>query len=371
MDMPKPFALFQDSETPAFYEQTEGFHYRVAYSRSTDSRNNNELGQDYLTSVTDGQRFAFAICDGVSQSFYGELAARILGDKLLKWVWNLNFGLRHNLIQENLRHDLDALTNEASQLVLNYPIPDHVAFMLRNVLDKKRIIGSEAMFICGLIDLRKDIAGFTWMGDSRLRLWKGEKELLAPFTGLFKTSERWSTVKGPIGELHFTSVRLSDFDHLTVYSDGFSYLDTAFQPSKVKRPFSNHAIDEFIADAACRPSSDDISFLEVWTIPRSPQFPKDAEILVITNLKYRFQSDVHFLFWDAIVGATEYEIRISTENKTTLVNKKVVATEWRNDDKLDITARFISVRAWQNQEPGYWSNFLPIENASPTSFCRT
>lgn len=371
MDMPKPFALFQDSETPAFYEQTEGFYYRVAYSRSTDSRNTNELGQDYLTFVTDGKRFSFALCDGVGQSFYGELAARILGDKLLKWAWNLNFELHDDQIQENLRRDLDALTNEASQMVRGYSIPEHVASMLRNVLDKKRIIGSEAMFICGSIDFRNDAAGFAWMGDSRLRLWKGEKELLAPFTGLFKTSERWSSVKGPIGELHLTSVRLSDFDHLTVYSDGFSYLDTAFQPSKIERPFSNHAINEFIADAAFQPSSDDISFLEVWTTPRSPQFPKDGEILVITNLKYRFQSDVHFLFWDAVAGATEYEIRISIENKTTLMNKKVVTTEWQNDGKLDITARFISVRAWQNQEPGYWSDFLPIENASPTSICRT
>ena len=360
MDKSPHFALPQDDETPTFYAQTERFYYRAAYSRSTDSYNNNELGQDYLTFATNGKRFAFALCDGVSQSFYGDLAARILGEKLLMSAWLLNIQQTNDQIQENLLDELNRLTKDGSQIVRDHPIPVQISPMVRRVLDKKRILGSESTFIAGLIDASSNIAKFVWMGDSRLRLWRGDTELLAQFKDSFKTSERWSTVKGPVGDLHLVSIPLSDFDHLIVYSDGFSYLDAAYQTAKIKYPFSNHAIDAFIADAALHPSSDDISFLEVWTSPNSPQFPKDGENLVVSNPKYQQYGKTHFLSWSPVAGATEYEIRLSSENTTTLSKVKIDVEEWQHDGDLDANTHFISVRAWRNSEPGDWSDFLPL-----------
>lgn len=60
--------------------------YRFAYARSADTRASGDVGQDYLAVREGPQTLVFALCDGVSQSFYGDLAARYLGDALVAWL---------------------------------------------------------------------------------------------------------------------------------------------------------------------------------------------------------------------------------------------------------------------------------------------
>ena len=72
-------SLSQSSETAVQTAQRDVFAYRCAYRRSADTRTTDDLGQDYLTFYERENTFAFALCDGVSQSFYGGLAARMLG----------------------------------------------------------------------------------------------------------------------------------------------------------------------------------------------------------------------------------------------------------------------------------------------------
>jgi len=67
----------------------ERFSYRFAFDRSADSIKANEPGQDYIAIIASDDRIAFVLCDGVSQSFYGDLAARILGDQLVAWLWEM------------------------------------------------------------------------------------------------------------------------------------------------------------------------------------------------------------------------------------------------------------------------------------------
>lgn len=361
MDTNRPVFLSPEIETPVSFQRAGRFFYRVAYARSADSRSNNERGQDYLTFRVGEERFAFALCDGVSQSFYGDLAARILGDTLLKWAWNLDFGQPDDYIQENLRQELKTLTDEASRLVRDYPIPENVPAMVRGVLDKKRAIGSEATFVMGILDFSQEAACLAWMGDSRLRLWRASQEINAPFDGLFKTSERWSTVKGPVGELHLARLAISEFDHLAAYSDGFAYLDDAYSSTGKDRAFSDRAINAFIKDAASRPSSDDISFIEIWTTPKPPKLPRSGENLAAPNPHYSQRNDAHFLDWRPVAGANQYEIRFSSENQTTLSSLKTDACAWKADSTLDANAHWLSVRAWSEAEPGPWSGFLPIQ----------
>lgn len=364
MDTNRPVFLAPERETPASFERAGRFFYRAAYARSTDSRSNNELGQDYLTFRVGEERFAFALCDGVSQSFYGDLAARILGDTLLQWAWDLDFGQPDGYIQENLRQELKTLTDEASRLVRDYPIPENVPAMVRGVLDKKRAIGSEATFVMGILDFSQEAACLAWMGDSRLRLWRASQEINAPFDGLFKTSERWSTVKGLVGELHLARLSISEFDHLAAYSDGFAYLDDAYSSTGKDRAFSDRAINAFIKDAASRPSSDDISFIEIWTTPKPPKLPRSGENLAAPNPHYSQRNDAHFLDWRPVAGANQYEIRFSSENQTTLSSLKTDACAWKADSTLDANAHWLSVRAWTEAEPGPWSGFLPIQRPS-------
>ena len=73
----------QEQDTPVIAEQRRVYGYRYAYNRSADSQAHHDKGQDYLTFHENGKRLVFALCDGVSQSFYGDLAAYLLGDALV------------------------------------------------------------------------------------------------------------------------------------------------------------------------------------------------------------------------------------------------------------------------------------------------
>ena len=90
MTSPEPIILPQSTETNIARQKKGNFYYRYAYSRSSDTQKANDLGQDFLAFSSNKNRFAFALCDGVSQSFYGDLGARILGTKLLQSLWGLD-----------------------------------------------------------------------------------------------------------------------------------------------------------------------------------------------------------------------------------------------------------------------------------------
>ena len=77
----------QSQQLPLTTVIGERFSYRFAFDRSADSIKANEPGQDYIAIIAADDRIAFVLCDGVSQSFYGDLAARILGDQLVTWLW--------------------------------------------------------------------------------------------------------------------------------------------------------------------------------------------------------------------------------------------------------------------------------------------
>src|SRR5512138_1232221 len=83
-----PIAIPQGAESPVRHAEAGPFAYRYAYYRSTETRAAGDPGQDYLTFLQTGQSFVFALCDGVSQSFFGELAARALGNSLVQWLRN-------------------------------------------------------------------------------------------------------------------------------------------------------------------------------------------------------------------------------------------------------------------------------------------
>jgi len=229
-------------ETPVTSRQRERFGYRYAYARSADSRTANDPGQDYLTLREDGRRLAFVLCDGVSQSFYGDLAAQFLGDALVEWLWNRN-PPNPEAFREELADFLDALVETATARVAAYSLPDSLPPMVRQVLEEKRALGSETTFVAGLLDTDAGVLLLAWMGDSRLRLWGKEGELTDRLGDTFHTQERWSTRRGRIGELHTTWMPLSGLRYLMVYSDGLARLDRL-----MARHFRDRSIQSIIED---------------------------------------------------------------------------------------------------------------------------
>src|SRR6266508_1024083 len=114
-------------ETPLQSKHDGPFEYWHAYSRSADSRASGDTGQDYLTfHVYDG-RFVFALCDGVSQSFYGDLAARLLGDMLVNWLAaDPACASTSEAFALELADRLRGLTVDATGLVYDQPLPDPI-----------------------------------------------------------------------------------------------------------------------------------------------------------------------------------------------------------------------------------------------------
>ncbi|MBN1920200.1 MAG: protein phosphatase 2C domain-containing protein [Anaerolineae bacterium] len=255
--------LPQTYETAALVIAGEIFHLQVAYARSADSRASDDLGQDYLSVRQDGDRLAFVLCDGVSQSFVGDLAARVLGEAMLEWLWQLDAETAQaQVLQETCHQYLQELSSTVAPQVTNYSLPGDLPPMLREVLERKRELGSESTLSAGLLDVAADKLLLVWLGDSRIRLWDRQGECTAVLGDTFLTQERWSTHRGPIGRVHVFITNLKDIKRVVAYSDGLAVMDRGLNDSLTMR-----SLDAVITEAGDAPTSDDISFLEVRFSP--------------------------------------------------------------------------------------------------------
>lgn len=73
------FQIDQRLEYPLSSLQAGPFSIRCTYARSRETRQGDDMGQDYITYKVTDDSILFCVCDGVSQSFYGNLAAKYLG----------------------------------------------------------------------------------------------------------------------------------------------------------------------------------------------------------------------------------------------------------------------------------------------------
>jgi hypothetical protein len=316
IEMPKEnrFRVNPKTETAPQIKSGRVCSYRYAYARSADSRAADETGQDYLTFSESGTWFAFALCDGVSQSFFGDIAARVLGDGLLKWLEGLPSA---ELVRpgEALVGFLGELTRRATEWVQEYPIPEEISPMLQEVLEEKRALGSEATFLCGRIDLPG--AGLpegrlllAWMGDSRLRFWGPAGERSAELGDTFHTDQRWSTRRGPVnGRPHLFVAPLAsggrqlEVVRVLAYSDGLAALDEHHEAP------TNVALRELIATAAESATSDDISLLEIW-LAKVPERIKARPLPTVTGVAVGTEGNRLMVRWAALIGAIKYQVEV-------------------------------------------------------------
>lgn len=265
---PVMLELPQDRETPLQKADEKAFSYRYASSRAFETRAAGDCSEDYLALRYSERTFAFSLCDGVGQSFFGDLAARYLGKALIDWTWNNTpRTVDAGVVSAVLSRHLNALTREATRLISSHPLPPGIPGLLKEVLEQKRARGSESTFVCGRLDLpgSEFPCGricLAWLGDSRVRLWgpKGEHSLGAD---LFKTEERWSTRRGPVGRAPhvFSAPLVQDgsrlFSALLAYTDGLTSLDSYEQTPTAP------ALLGLINEAQRSPYSDDITILDL------------------------------------------------------------------------------------------------------------
>ncbi len=260
----------QDRETPVRVERYAAFSWRYAYARAAETRKFDAPGEDYLTFRYGDGVFVFALCDGVSQSFFGGLAARFLGDRLINWLWQEpTQDASEQSVLTAFTENLNALAAQSRSMIKDHPLPTGIPEMLRDVLEEKRTMGSETTFVCGRIDLPgaqyPDGRMFlSWMGDSRLRLWGPGGERTAELGKTFLTEQRWSTHRGPVkGDPHMLVAPIlrngnRQVVQLMAYSDGLSVVDQYAESP------SSEELNKLISAAAQTAVSDDISFLELW-----------------------------------------------------------------------------------------------------------
>lgn len=345
----------QDRELPVQVVRGQVLAYRFAYARSADSRAAGDVGQDYLAARERERTFAFALCDGVSQSFYGDLAARYLGDALVDWLLErLPPAGDPGTIRTALTAHLRDLTGRATELVQRQSLPPDVSPMLRDVLNEKRTLGSESTFVCGRIDLpdHDSPSGrivLAWMGDSRLRLWRGDSSLPVALGGVFETAQRWSSRRGLVGgtlNVYVAPLQQAGqpVTRLMTYSDGLSALDGRGQD------LADQAIQALIARAGEAATSDDIAFLEVWVGPvplHIEEVPFPAVVLLDVGLYVRRIRAA----WRPVAGARQYEVEVRDGEAR---RWQVSETTWESPEMSSGDYR-LRVRAWRDEAPGAWS----------------
>lgn len=215
--------LPQDIETPLTPVRTPIGTVLYLYVRSGDSVDANTIGQDYVTCQYRGKDLAFAVCDGVGQSFMGDVAARLLGDGLVEWLMQAKRPANVEAFSKEVGDALNAMTAKTAQDVANYKLPERLPPILVQALEMQRKYGSESMFVAGRLALEGNDpwVALCWLGDSPVAAVDIDGELvdLGPRGA---TSERWNATTGIKGEVHTWVGDAKRVARVAGYTDGLS-----------------------------------------------------------------------------------------------------------------------------------------------------
>lgn len=344
--------LNQHADTPARRELLPGVALTYLYDRSRDSKKTNTPGQDFIAYCHAGDRLAFAVCDGVSQSFYGELAARFLGERLVDWLLARDMATlgEEGRFDEMLTLALNEWTDEASALVRVKPINPALPPIVRNALERKRENGSETMFVAGLIDFAGQILTACWMGDMRLWLWGQDGGAITFPEAAWETRERWSTRLGPkrgsgAGTPRTLQRTLEEVIRVTVHSDGIG--NRAGELATI----SLAQINRIAAELSAAPASDDLSILDIRLRGQTPDDP-DNEPLPAPVLRQPDPAEAT-LIWDEQPTAVGYRVEVTQDQHQWTVD--VPTPAYFLPPEIGVGTVFRAQALTEDGTPGLWS----------------
>ncbi|CAM4338871.1 hypothetical protein [Paenibacillus tarimensis] len=263
------FHTDQHTEIPVTSREYGSLRLKYSYARSRETQLDGEAGQDYLSYLVKDGQLSFCICDGVSMSFCGQLASRYLGNELVAFMEHADSGGSDGVsLQRQLQQYMKDITVPATDMVNRYELPSSIGGLFREVLEEKRRIGSETTFVCGRVRTVTGEKGgleivLAWMGDTKIRLWHDMLERTSRLEGDFSKWNRWSTLKGGIGEGPFiykatlNSPPAAAFNRIQIYTDGLHAYD------EWTRPLEDHELMYLVREAYTSPDSDDLTFLEL------------------------------------------------------------------------------------------------------------
>ncbi len=293
----------QTIETGVSFVSVPGAYIRYAYSRSSDSMSSQIEGQDYLCFQHNDQRLVFVVCDGVGSSFCGNLAARILGDGLLEWLWALEVAYLGGAmaLSEAASSYLNRLQKQAQHEVAAYQIPDEISGLVRQALEAQRAYGSEAIFAAARIDhpgplFPEGLVSLCWMGDTQVHV-RDEEGKPVDIGGVWDNSNRWSTVHGTKGQMNAWMGEMAGISRIAAFTDGLST-----HSSKVL-DYGDSQLDREIHAGARLPTSDDVAFIDV--VLRTPLYEGHTDpSMPDPNAECPWLEQI----WNP-TGASNYELR--------------------------------------------------------------
>lgn len=244
------------------------FHVRFAYTRAKGSQKPDGTGEDFLITRVEERRTTFALCDGVSQSFMGNEAARLVGEDLIAWLWercdeNQHLTLRETMLVASLTAHLNRLTEYATQQVQKISLPNELPKMVKEVLeDRRKLNGSQTNFVCGFVEARSarfpnGLVGLLWLGNAKLRVWKNKNDVTPLLEATWNDEEAWSSRHGVIGNIHCFIGNLNDIDKVMAYSDGMDDVESLLRPG-----ITDEELEKSISQLQ-KQDSDDISYFEL------------------------------------------------------------------------------------------------------------
>ncbi|MBX3069795.1 MAG: protein phosphatase 2C domain-containing protein [Thermomicrobiales bacterium] len=216
--------------------------------RSAEARAFDEPNQDYLAFRAEGERLVFAVCDGVGSSFRGDIAAQIVGETLLDWLWAVEDADEATRLWPQAIDEMASRARRFAETEISADLPE----VLRDVLAEKQERGSESMFASGVLDLHSGRHVLVWAGDVRISVTERGASPAFDATA-FSTANRWSSKHGLIGEVAVREFRWNPPWRLDIYTDGL-----ASEP-----PPASGQIRNWFERSTTRPDADDCSFLSV------------------------------------------------------------------------------------------------------------
>ena len=135
----------------------------LGYRRSVDFDEGDKRGQDYAIACGGDGYIVGVVADGVSQSFYGDLAAKKVSEWLVDHLWNMR---GHPPGRTQLEESLKTLEEEFAADVEAFKVPEHLPLMLKDNLESVRQkSGSQAVFTAFVMDLLNTRLSLYQVGD--------------------------------------------------------------------------------------------------------------------------------------------------------------------------------------------------------------
>lgn len=240
---------------PTLLDQ-ESFALMIAYVRSAEALSLNEYNQDAFAVWSNNRRFIATIADGVGQSFRGDISAMAVVQAISRFLWEHDLA-SHTFI-DTLSRELTVLSPKVQELLRSIDISHHPA-MFRDALELRRQLGSESVFASCAIDFQSESVYIYWLGDCRIRLFDRQEQPITLDSQLFRTTERWSSQRTLVGDIHHMCFPLAKVGRIFMYSDGLHLLD--YHPVLPLNP--HQVVEEAVAKSLTRPESDDITLVMI------------------------------------------------------------------------------------------------------------